>query len=97
MHIDDNMKRPKNFRAFGISFVSATDTKPDRIRIKDLRFMKSRLISSNHPIHNATIDIALDWLKHQWPNIQFKGQAETPNGYLLFTDNFQDLLTLKRK
>lgn len=75
----------KNLRAFKISFLGATNTKGSRVKIKDLRHNKSKIIDYDHTFSN-TKEVAENFLKSK--KIYCDCFVSTENYYLLLTDDF---------
>ena len=75
----------KTYRAFEIKYVSATNRMGSRVSIKDLRFDKSKRIPYDYEF-NTIYQIAESYLAEI--GIECIGVSETPQGYILFTDNF---------
>ena len=76
----------KAYRAFEIKYIPITNTKGARVSIKDLRFDKSKRIPYNYEFNNI-YQIAESYLSGI--GIKCIGVSETPQGYILFTDNFE--------
>lgn len=84
----------KSFRAFQIETVPATNTKPARIKIKDLRFSESIVISYGQGKATTANERAIEYLKSRNIDIVSHAWAENKNGWhlytILLTDNFKD-------
>lgn len=76
----------KTYRAFRVRYIPATDTKPSRVSIHDLRNNKRKVISYNHEFSNI-YQIAEKYLSDI--GITCCGVSEASKGYILFTDNFR--------
>ena len=79
------MKTLKNYRAFTIRYIGATNFKPSRVSILDNRNGISRVIPYNHEF-NSIYAIAQEFLESL--GIEILGVSEVHNGYVLLTENF---------
>ena len=76
----------KTYRSFEIKYISATDTRGTRVSIHDLRFDRKKIIPYNYEFDNIH-QIAESYLSGI--GISCLGVSETPQGYILFTTNFE--------
>ena len=81
----------KNFRAFELKYLGATDTKGARIRIRDLRFKKSVILDRDYEVNPD--EQAIYYL--QGLGIHVTGMAEGNEVSYVFTDDFD--IELRRK
>ena len=84
------MKRITNYRMFEVKYVGATNSNNSRVNIKDLRFNKSKTINYNYELSNIH-DMAQQYLESK--GIELVGKAESKNGYLMWTSDFN--ITIK--
>lgn len=84
----------QNRRAFKVEAVPATDTKPARVKITDLRFAQSAVISYGAGKATSLNQRAIEYLKGRNIEIDSQAWAEDKNGWhqytLLLTTNFTD-------
>jgi len=78
----------KNLRGFYITFLGATNTRGARVKIKDLRFNKSLIISYDYS-YNSIKEIAFNYLKAK--GISCLYEIETEKGFILATKNFNEI------
>lgn len=76
----------KNLRGFSISILQVTNTKGLRVKIKDLRFNKTKVIPYSYEF-NSCKDDAEVYLKSL--NIPCLYACETEKGFIILTDNFE--------
>ena len=80
------LKQLKNYRAFTIRYMPATNTKSSRISILDNRKNERRVIPYNYEF-NSIYAIAQDFLESL--GIDILGVSEVHNGYVLLTEDFK--------
>lgn len=82
----------RNLRAFKVQAVQATDTKPARIKITDLRFSKSVTISHGATTASNMHDRSIEHLKTLGIKIESQAWSESAQGQhqytILLTTNF---------
>ena len=76
----------KNLRGFEITYISPTNHRGGRVKIKDLRFNKTKIIPYSYEF-NTCKDDAEVYLKSL--NIPCLFACETKKGYIILTDNFE--------
>ena len=76
----------KNLRAFEITYISPTNTKGSRVKIRDLRFEKTKIIPYDYELNHIG-EMAIVYLNGQGINCLFK--CESKNGYIVLTDDFE--------
>lgn len=79
----------KKFRAFTIKYIRAINYKPSKIEILDEWNNKRKIISYDYEYNNI-YEMAQAYLESK--QIPIVGVAETKNGYLLFSENFNILI-----
>ena len=77
----------RNTRCFEVTYLPCTNYLPSRVKIKDIRFKKSKIIDYDHSLNNI-FDMAYNFLKSK--NIECEHMGESEKGYLLFSYNFSD-------
>lgn len=82
----------QNFRAFELKYLGATDNKGARIRIRDLRFKKSIVLSRDYEVNPD--EQAIYFL--QGLGIHVTGMAEGIGVAYVFTDDFTTELRRKK-
>jgi hypothetical protein len=86
----NNLSDTKRFRTFEIKVLPATNHKPTRLKLIDLRNKKSK----NFPMSNDTIDYAqmgANFLAEKY-GIQVDGMAMTNQFAYLLTENFHTMI-----
>lgn len=73
------------FRAFQVSCVPATNTRPTRVKIKDLRHEKQIVLSYGFE-HSNMEDLALDYLEKKGINISALAMGK--NEFSLLSEDF---------
>jgi hypothetical protein len=76
----------KNLRGFEVICLGATNTKGTRVKIKDLRFNKTKIINYSYEFNSAKDDAEV-YLKSL--GIPCLYGCETKNGSLILSDNFE--------
>ena len=76
----------KNLRGFEILYLGPTESKGSRVRIKDLRFNKTKIINYSYEFNQARDDAEV-YLKSLGIPCLFC--CETKNGSLILSDNFE--------
>ena len=79
----------ENARAFIITFIGPTNSRGARVKIKDLRHNKTKILSYSYEFNNCK-DEAEVYLRSL--NIPLLYAAETEKGYLILTDNFDIMI-----
>ena len=79
----------KTYRAFEVTYLSATNTKGSRVLIFDCRFGHSKKITYDYKFNDA-LDNALDYLKKL--GIKIVGKAEHKGGHIVLTEDFETVL-----
>lgn len=77
----------KNHRLFSITYHGATNTKPSRVKIRDLRHRKTRWISYDSEFNN-TWEMADKFLKSKGIVCDIMGEADDFNAFILGTIDF---------
>ncbi len=77
----------KRYRMFSLKYLPATNTKPSRCKIKDLRFDKSKVISLNG---DSMADKAIQYLESI--GIQCQALAMGCNDCSVLTEDFDSTL-----
>ena len=75
-----------NYRMFEVRFLGPTYTSGSRVKITDLRFEESKTIPYGYE-YNSTYEVAQAYLKSR--GIKLSGKAEGPNGYFMWSNNFE--------
>jgi hypothetical protein len=79
----------QNLRAFEITILQVTNTKGLRVKIKDLRHKKTKIIPYSYEF-NSCKDDAETYLKSL--NIPCIYSCETEKGYIILSDNFDIMI-----
>jgi len=79
----------ENLRCFDISMLQVTEKKGLRVRIKDLRHKKTKIISYSYEFNNCK-DEAEVYLKSL--NIPCLYCCETEKGYIILSNNFDKMI-----
>ena len=79
----------KTYRAFEVTYLSATNTKGSRVLIFDCRFGHSKKITYDYKF-NDSLGVALDYMNKL--GMQIIGKAEHDNGHIIFTEDFLTVL-----
>lgn len=79
----------KNLRGFEISFISPTDTKGARVKIKDLRHDKTKIISYSYNFISCKDDAEVYLKSLEIPCLYC---CETEKGYIILSDNFNIMI-----
>ena len=79
----------ENLRGFEISMLPYTEHKQLRVKIKDLRFNKKKIIPYRYEFNNCK-DEAIKYLKDL--KIKCLYCCETEKGYIILTDNFEVMI-----
>jgi hypothetical protein len=79
----------QNLRAFEVTYLGPTDNRGTRIKIKDLRHHKTKIISYSYE-HQCIKDDAINFLHSL--NISCPYCCETEKGYIILSDNFDIMI-----
>ena len=85
------MNNLKNMRCFEIKYFWPTNTKGSRVKIKDLRFNKSKIINYDYKYNNI-YDTANDYLNKIWIKTEFI--TETKTSFLILSSDFENSINL---
>ncbi len=75
----------ENLRAFKVTTLPATDTKPTRVKIEDIRYNKSVIISYSAQSPNTEQELIIWYLKNLGIDIISQAWAENKQGQSLYT------------
>jgi hypothetical protein len=76
----------QNLRAFEITFIQVTNNRGARVKIKDMRHVKTKIIPFDYEYNNIK-DMALKYLESK--GIKCLYSCESNKGYILLSDNFE--------
>jgi len=82
-----------NYRMFEVRYLGPTYSSGSRVKITDLRFEESKTIPYGYE-YNSSYEVAQAYLKGL--GIKLSGMAEGPNGYFMWTNNFQTSIKQKK-
>ena len=80
------MNIDKRYKGFEVTYVPATNTKPSKVRIKDLRMKKTKIISYDYEMDDIE-DMAKKYLDSRL-GIEIVAVVLCERGNILLTDNF---------
>jgi hypothetical protein len=82
-----------NYRMFEVRYLGPTYSSGSRVKITDLRFEESKTIPYDQ-FYNSSYEVAQAYLKRL--GIKLSGKAEGPNGYFMWTNNFETSIKEKK-